>query len=403
MHILQINAVSEIRSTGRFIKELDEYLIRNEYKSSVAFSEGILNSRGYKIGTKLEKKIHGLCSRITGLQGYFSKNGTRKLLNHINKINPDIVHIHNLHSNFINMPMLFKYLAKNDIATVITLHDCWFYTGGHTHYVTDNFYDWETGFFKKNRNKKLTGNKSWFFDQSEKIFNDQKKWFMNIPRLTFVGVSGWITEEAKKSEVAQGSTIQTIHNWIDIETFRPTNNTDIRDELNIQFEFIILGVASAWTNKKGLDNFIELSKNIKDDECVILIGKVDKHINLPDNIINVPETHNVNKLVAYYSLADVFINLSLEESFGKVTAEALSCGTPAISIDSTANAEIIGEGCGYIIKDWNLNDILSKIDIIRFDGKYTYTDNCIKFIREKFDSKEKLKKYKQLYENIILK
>lgn len=167
-------------------------------------------------------------SRITGLQGYFSKVGTKKLINFIRKQNPDVVHIRNLHSNYVNMPMLFEYLAVNNIATVVTLHDCWFFTGGHTHYVTDNYYDWKKGFNKKNRNKNLLSNKSWFFDQSEKIFYDQIKWFSNISKLAFVGVSNWVTEEAKKSKVTEGAIVQTIYNWIDTDVFKPTSSIELK-------------------------------------------------------------------------------------------------------------------------------------------------------------------------------
>src|SRR5699024_10210510 len=181
MHIVQINAVNGIRSTGRTVKELDEYLKKKGHKSTIVFSDGESSENGYRMGTSIDKKLHALLSRITGLQGYFSRGSTKKLISFLDRKKPDIVHVRNLHSNFINMPMLFKYLAKENIATVITLHDCWFFTGGHTHYIIDEYYDWEKGFEKDKRNKNLLGNKSWFFDQSERIFNDQVKWFSNIP------------------------------------------------------------------------------------------------------------------------------------------------------------------------------------------------------------------------------
>ena len=401
MRVLQINAVYGIRSTGRIVLEIEKHLIDSGHKSNVAYSEAPYNNTGYKIGGKFGKKVHGLLSRITGLQGYFSTVPTRKLLKFIKKNNPDIVHVHNLHSNFINMGMFFDYLAKNDIVTIITLHDCWFYTGGHTHYVKDEFYDWRDGFSKCNKNKKKMGNSSWFFDKSEKIFNDQVKWFTQIPRVAFVGVSNWITNEAKQSNVTDGSHVQTIYNWVDLEIFHPVNNPTLKDKLNIQNKFIILGVASGWSNNKGLDKFLELAKYLRSDEIILLVGKVNNDINLPNNVMNIPETHDLNELVKYYSMADIFVNLSLEESFGKVSAEALSCGTPVITINSTANSELVGDGCGYVISKWDINHILNKIHVLRENGKESYTEKCIEFAQQNFNSRNNMEEYLHLYEKLL--
>lgn len=397
MHIVQINAVNGIRSTGRTVKELDNYIRKKGYKSTIVYSDGESPENGYQVGSSIDKKLHALFSRITGLQGYFSRGSTKKLISFLDRKKPDIVHVRNLHSNFINMPMLFKYLANENIATVITLHDCWFFTGGHTHYIIDEYYDWEKGFEKGKRNKKLLGNKSWFFDQSERIFNDQVKWFSNIPTVAFVGVSKWIKEEAQKSKVTDGSLVETIYNWVDTDVFMPTYS----EQLNNSKEFIILGVASGWSNDKGLDKFIELSKNLDENMKIILIGNVDKTFKLPDNIVSIPETDDISELVKYYSAAGVFLNLSLEETFGKVSAESLACGTPVIAIDSTANAEIIGPGCGFVLEKWDVLECINRIQLIKHNGKDTYSENCRKFVIDNFNSNCNLQKHIELYESLL--
>jgi len=401
MHILQINAVYGMRSTGRTVKELDNYLKKNGHKSTIAFSEGETIKNGYKIGSSLEKKIHALMSRITGLQGYFSKKGTENLLNFINNQNPDIVHIRNLHSNFINMPMLFNYLATKDIATVVTLHDCWFFTGGHTHYIKNGYYGWKNGFDKTNRNKNYLSNKSWFFDTSEKIFNDQVKWFSSISKLAFVGVSDWVTKEAKKSQVTDGALVKKIYNWIDTNLFNPMYNNELQKKLNLTNNFIILGVASRWDTNKGFDKFIELSRHIENNMRIVLVGEVDDTSILPNNIIYIPETDNISELVEYYSMADVFLNLSIEETFGKVVVEALSSGTPVITINSTANAELIGPGCGYIIEEWDVFNALKKINLIQKKGRQSFSETCRKFAKENFNPQDKLNQYLELYQELL--
>jgi glycosyltransferase involved in cell wall biosynthesis len=399
MKILQINAVNSIGSTGRICSEITDYLNENFFEGYIAYSNGFPHEKGYKVGTSLESKVHALNSRVFGTQAYFSKTGTKKLIMYIEEIKPDVIHLHNLHGNFINLAILINYLADNDIATVITLHDCWFFTGKCTHYTVDGCFKWQTGCGNCPRLKK--DNPSWFFDRTNKMYKDKKEWFGRIPRLAVVGVSEWITNEAKKSFLSSAKVIKKIYNWIDLNTFRPVDTASLRQKLGLNNKFIILGVSSGWSEAKGLNKFIELSKHITDDSVIILVGNISANIKLPKNVININETHNVNELVEYYSMADVFLNLSLEETFGKVTAEALACGTPAITNNSTANPELIGEGCGYINEISDIKQITQNILKIKEVGKELYSKNCIEYVKNNFDINDKLKEYTSLYKKLV--
>ncbi|MDE6947206.1 MAG: hypothetical protein K2P14_08500, partial [Anaeroplasmataceae bacterium] len=142
MKVIQINAVYKLSSTGHTVLELHEFLLNNEIKSYVACANTAESDEVYLIGSAFEKKWHALMSRLFGVQGYFSRRGTRKLINYMQNIKPDIVHLRNLHANYLYLPMLFSYLGENDIGTVSTLHDCWSYTGKCTHYTLDRCYKW---------------------------------------------------------------------------------------------------------------------------------------------------------------------------------------------------------------------------------------------------------------------
>lgn len=400
MRVLQINAVNGIKSTGRTCVELADYLNKNRNEGFIAYSDGPTYEKGYKIGTYIEIKFHGLFSRIFGLQGYFSIMSTKRLLNYIEKLKPDVIHLRNLHGNYINLKLLLEYLAKKDIATVVTLHDCWFYTGKCTHYTVDGCYKWQNGCGNCPRLKK--DNSSWFFDCTMKMYNEKKEWFEKIPRLAIAGVSDWITNEARKSFISSARVLTRIYNWVDLDVFKPVNTEMLRYKLNLENKFIILGVASGWSNDKGLHKFIELSKAISKDMSIILVGNIDKKVSLPKNIINIKETHNIDELAKYYSMADVFVNLSLEESFGKVTAEALACGTPVVVINSTANPELVGDRCGYIVDKDSMGKILEYILHIKKNGKKYYSKHCIEFAKNNFNIEDRLHDYVELYKKIIL-
>ena len=399
MKILQINAVNGIKSTGRTTLEASEYYKELGYDSKIAYSVGTHEKNNYIIGNELDRKSHGLLSRVSGKQGYFSKKETRKLLDFINKFNPDIVHLRNLHSNYINLNLLLKYLGENDIATVITLHDCWFYTGKCTHYTLDNCNKWENGCYNCPRLKK--DNPSWFFDRTPEMYSDKKHLYENIPRLAVVGVSNWITEEAKKSILSNSLIITRIYNWVDLNVFKPRNIESLKKELNLTNKFVLLGVASFWSMSKGIDKFLELSKKISEDTSILLVGKVPSGTIFPENIVHIEETNNTEELAQLYSLADVLINFSLEETFGKVTAEAIACGTPAIAINSTANPELVGPGCGYVINDDNIDSIMNSLEKVKIRGKQAFSNECINYARINFSKNDRLSEYIDVYEELI--
>ena len=100
MKVLQINAVYGFKSTGVIVKDIGDMLSNNGEEAYFAYQ--VANwppENGYQIGGKLGWKLHALHARLFGKQAYASKRATKKLCEWMDKIRPDIVHFHNLHSN----------------------------------------------------------------------------------------------------------------------------------------------------------------------------------------------------------------------------------------------------------------------------------------------------------------
>lgn len=399
MKVLQINAISRIRSTGRLSAEIADYLNDNGDEGYFAYSSGLPYKKGYKIGTPFEKRLHSLLSRALGTQAYFSKRGTKNLIKYMEDLKPDVVHLGNLHSNFINLKILLTYLSENDIPTVLTLHDCWAFTGKCSHFTVDKCYKWETECGRCPRVKR--DNKSWLFDRTKKMYRDKKEWFNRMPRLAVIGVSDWMTEQAKLSFLSSSLIIKRIYNWVDLDIFKPLNSDALRRRLELKDKFVILGVASAWSKSKGLESFLDLAKEIPEDMRIVLVGQINAKVQLADNIIHIDETKNIEEMVEVYSMADVFVQLSVEETFGLVTAEALSCGTPAVVINATANPELVGEGCGFISETASSREILQNIIKVKELGKKNFSANCRNFAKKNFAKEDRVKDYYDVYKEII--
>lgn len=404
MKLLQINTSNSAGSTGRNCYETSQYLIKRGDSCVTAYSKGVPAEPEveYVIGNALDVKLHGLFSRLSGKQGYFSKKATEKLLGFVKEYSPDVVLLGNLHGNYINLPMLLSFLAKNDIATVAVLHDCWFFTGKCCHYSLDGCYKWQTECYDCQARKKY--NKSWFFDRSREMFRDKERLFNNIPRLAVVGVSQWITDEAKKSPIFHNALeITKIYNWIDTEIFKPVDNSALRKRLELVDKKMILAVASGWSYEKGLETIIKLSKMLSENEKIVMIGSVKADVSLPDKIIQVPATASVEQLVPYYSAADVFLQPSLQETFGKVAAESLSCGTPVVCFGSTANPELIGKDCGAVVPVNDIEKMLSEIKSILNNSKSACSQKCRAFALENFNMENNISQYYALFQRLANK
>lgn len=399
MKIVQINAVYGSSSTGRTVQQLHEYLKGQGHDSWVYYSVSTPSStKKDLIGGYFDHKVHALFSRLFGLQAYFSSLPTLKLIRKLKGISPDVVILRNFHSNYINLPMLTRFLAKNDIPTVAVLHDCWFYTGHCCHYTEVGCMKWKE---ECNHCPLIhSDNKSLFFDTSRKVFRDKRSLFGNIPRLAVVGVSDWITNEAKQSPVFEKAAIvNRIYNWIDLNIFKPQNNTQaVRTRLGFSnTDFVALGVSMSWSYKKGEGAFIELAKKMPDIK-VLMVGEMSNN-NLPANVKNIPPTSSVKDLAELYSMADVFLNFSIQESFGKVAAEALACGTPLIVNNATANPEIPGN-CGYVVENNDIDAIIGAVSEIKKKGKEYYQLRCVERVHTLFNIDTNIEAYISLFQKL---
>lgn len=397
MKVLQINAVYKKSSTGRNVFETHTYLTEHNIESYIASPDiDIASNIGYKIGSGLDMKVHGLLSRMFGLQGYYSKRATKGLLQYIKKINPDVIHLHNLHGNYINLRLLLKFIAKVEIPLILTLHDCWFYTGKCCYYIEDNCKKWQNVCSVCPAKKKY--NKSWIFDFSKKMQKDKEKWFSQIENLSVVGVSSWVTEDSKKSTVLKNAKLyKTIYNWIDLECFSPNNRTKTDDG-----KFTILGIAQHWSEMKGVGIFLKLSELIDDNTEIVMIGNTNGYQG-NDKIKFVGATDSIEELAKYYANADVFVNPSIQETFGKTTAEAMASGTPVVAYNATATPELLGEDgkCGYLLDENEATLYLDKINKIKENGRDCYSANCRARAEKMFDKDTNIAEYLKLYETAI--
>lgn len=398
MRISQINAVYGFLSTGTIVKDLQQLCQYEGIYCEVVspLIKGTQNSV-YQIGNRFDYKLHGFLSRISGKQGYFSYLPTIRLLRHYDEYKPDIIHLHNIHSCYLNFPMLMRYANKNGIAVVVSLHDCWFYTGGCTHYTHSGCMKWQQNCGKCPQRFEETS--AFLWDGSSVILRDKYKYFSMISNLTAVGVSNWIANEAKKT-VFRNARCITIYNGIDLKFFSPINST-FRQRNNLEGKFLILAPANKWFLDINRDIFDYFSSHLLDDMHIVFIGKGSKEQLLTNQMTNIGFVSSREDIRAIYSSVDVMVNCTCEESLSLLNVEVQACGTPVVTYSNTGVKETVDNKCGFAVDNRNPKAAWDAMMKVKEKGKKYYSESCQKWIKEVFDRDVNYQKYISMYKQII--
>lgn len=401
MKVLQVNILGATLSTGRTTAEMHEYFSQHGIESYIACPTNKDNENAFAFSTTFQKKLDYKLTTVTSRDAYHSHIPTLKLIRYIKSLSVDIVHLRVLHWNVINVDMLLTFLAKNDIATVVTMHDFWWMTGMCCHYSQYSCQKWKYGCGECPAMKNDVRQRK--KDRSHEQWQIKKKGFEGIKRLAVVGVSDWVTHEVKSSYLSCARIVRRVYNWIDNSVFYPRENADsLRDKYNLRNKFAVIAVSTSWYSgdSKGLDDYLSLAAHTPKDVALVLVGDMMYEGELEENIISIPRTDDTNELACLYSMADVYLNLSKQETFGKVSAEAVCCGTPLIALDSTANGEIVPPD-GILIKTPDPQEILTAIQQIRAKEKSYYVPRCVEFANERFNKEKNIEQYIDIYKELL--
>lgn len=396
--LFQINECLNL-STGKIAQQIGELAIKNGWESYIAYSgrekEIASKSKLIRVGSYAESCIHYVEDKLLDREGLSSRFATIKLLKEIEKIKPDIVHLHNIHDHWLNYKLLFQYLTDNNIPVVWTQHDQWA-TTGHCMYNICGCERW------KEECHDCPISKWYSLDRSRMNYQLKKKLVANIPSLTIVPVSEWLGNNIRQSHL-KDRPIEVIHNGIDIHTFSP-QPTDAHELYGINIgKKIILGVAAIWDERKGLIDFYKLAESLNKDEfAIVIVGQLTNKIKEVNGcqMVFVNRTQNALELARLYSSAFVFVNPTYQDNFPTTNIEALACGTPVITYCTGGSPEAVDEHTGVVIEQGNVEALAEAI--LKMKEQPLSSGACRKRAEEFFDKDLCFEKYIKLYEQILL-
>lgn len=396
MKILQINTTVNTGSTGKITEAIGIRLQEAGHKSYIAYGRNERPSRNelIKIGTDKDIYQHGLKTLITDRHGFGSRNATLELIEKINKIQPDIIGIHNLHGYYINIEVLFSYIKTANIPVLWTLFDCWAFTGHCTYYDNVACRKWETGCHSCPKTKAYPS--SYVLDNSKRNYDDKKKLFHLPQNMHLVVHSAWLQKQVQRSFL-KDLPIHHIFNGANLEVFKVKKDV-------YKTSFTILGVANTWDERKGLKDFKKLRSILSNSYSIVLIGLNKEQLkNIPEGIEGISRTEDVEELVDFYNNADVFINPTYQDNFPTTNIEALACGTPVITYDTGGSPEAIDQQTGKVVKKGDINGLKTAVEELMSRDQQKIQAYCRSRAVKYFNQHERYSDYLYLFESLLEK
>ena len=390
MKIVQINSFS-YKATGTIMMNIHQRLQETGADSYVVWARGRNAANNYEIVIKdcLGVKWHGLYTRLTDKTGFASKRATKKLILELERINPDIVHLHNIHGYYLNIELLFHYLKNTRLPTVWTFHDCWPFTGHCAYFDMAGCEKWKSGCGSCPQKKTyptslVMDNSAWNWNKKRELFTD-----LNI---TIVTPSRWLKNIVQQSFLKEYD-VAVIHNGIDTNIFKYKKSGKSQC-LPVQNKKIILGVASEWTDRKGYRDFFKLYSMLDNKKFVIvLVGLNKKQMGeLPKGMIGVERTSDIQELVNLYSQADWLFNPTYDDNFPTTNLEAIACGTAVITYKTGGSPETVKGTNGWVVDKGDLERVCKIIDGNSHD---------VILLDDEFKKEAMIESYLQLYKRVI--
>ena len=401
MKLLQINTALNTTSTGRITEAIGLSAMKHGHESYAAYSSigpGGSRSQTIKIGSDLDRYLHGVKTRVLDRHGFGSGGATRELVDQIRDIAPDVIGMHNLHGYYLNIEVLFHYLKEVQKPVVWTFHDCWPFTGHCAYYDRVDCKKWKTECHSCPQKKRYPA--SYGLDNSRKNFRDKRELFTGLENLTIVTPSHWLKNEVEQSFL-QEYPVKVIHNGIDLETFQP--GTDhLPDAVKNIKKKIVLGVASVWDDRKGLQDFQKLAPMLGDEYRIVLVGlNKDQVKELPEGITGLTRTENIMQLASLYSVAKAFVNPTWSDNFPTTNIEALACGTPVITYNTGGSPEAVDDSTGFVIDQGDLKGIIRSLQKISEKGRESYRTKCRQRAVDHYNKEDRFQDYVDLYNEIM--
>ena len=407
--LLQIDVCLNWGSTGRIAENIAKTAMKKGWECYMIHGSRYCNPpsvmNAFRPGSVLDEYWHYFEHKAFDNDGLSSDRATKRAVQFIKLIQPDLIQIHTIHDHWLNYKILFEYLVTLDIPVVWTQHDCWSFTGGCSYFERNNCYKWRGAGCTNGCCDKSFILPRCIVEKTKEHFRLKKELFGKMKNLVIVPVSHWLERYIKESFLGSNR-IVTIHNGIDLSRFYASNEGDVLERYGIDSrKFKVLGVASTWDERKGISDFLKLSTMLSSDVQLIMVGVDEKTIGmLPPSVVGIKRTENIEELSVLYSTADLYCNLTYEDNYPTTNLEAMACGTPVLTYKTGGSIESVSPDTGYIVNQRDVKKVVEIIDTLKLKPKQERSNQrkkCTEMAISHFDMWDRYNEYLRLYEELL--
>ncbi len=402
--VLIINTTYSKGGAARIAREIFEHTaISKKYNIYFACGrkENNENKKIFHFGNKVETYIHAFLVRFLGIEGYGSYFSTKKLINFIKKEKFDLIHLHNLHGYYLNFFTLISFLETIDVPVVWTLHDEWLITPLSAYSYDCPHCKTGRGKCTNNHTYPKTYNKTFL----KLMFLKKQKSFATLKKLTLICPSKYLAERIKNSYLNKFNII-TIHNGVEIEIFKPTENKkELREKYNLPIDkkIVFFSAAEFKEKRKGVNHIIKASHSLK-NENILFLGAGKGNIPKAENIHNFGYVSDKKTMADLYALSDIYIFPSLAEIMPLSVLEAMSSGVPVVGFEIDAMRELVSKKEGILTQINNSDSLIKSIQkILDNDNlRKEMSFNARERVVNSLSLDKMIKEYESIYNNTII-
>ena len=343
------------------------------------------NSNWEYIGeNKFSLFCSNLLSFLTGRIGSFHYSSTMRLIKEITKYQPDVIHLHNIHGNYLNFKLLFKFFRRYKGKIVITMHDEFLLTGRCALCFCDK---WKKGCYKC---QFLNAYPHAFVDRSKMLHKEKIELLKSLQNVEIVTPSKWLeslVEESKINFIKH----RCIYNGLSIPTLEEFDLDGIveKNKINILFS------AYTWSVDKGALIIKELSQKLdKSKYNIIIVGYDDYCLNWFDFECKKLGLLTRGKMLFLLKNVDVFVNPTFKDNLPTLLIECLQVNTPAITFNTGGCSEIIDNSNGIVLEHKTADSLFGAIDKIQ---KMIFDSKSFEIKSKLFSEKKMVNEYMLLY------
>ncbi|MBQ8149785.1 MAG: glycosyltransferase [Clostridia bacterium] len=399
MRIFQLNTVCGIKSTGRIAAEIGRLVEAEGGVCRIGTGANPVpphaEHMAYKTLSVFQRKLYTLMIRYFDADGFWNRIGTRRLIREMERFQPDVIHLHNIHGGYLHAQTLFRYLKQKNLPVVWTLHDCWPFTGHCAYFDYSGCQRWLTDCHhcpQKGSYPVCVG-----LDRSRSNHQRKRKAFTGLPNLTMVVPCRWMQQPLSQSFL-RDNPVRVIYNGVDLTSFHPMPS-ELRQQHGIAHGKLILAVAAEWDERKGLRYLIKAAEKLGSDYHFVVIGLSPEQIaTLPEGMLGIQHTANVQELAQWYTAADCLANPSMEDNMPMVNLEALACGTPIAAFRTGGTPEALDEATGIVVDKADVDGLCNAIRALT-PKTPERTEACLRRA-QRFDTKQTFEEYLRLYREL---